>query len=36
MLDAIGKGVSVMEIEWGLDSDLTNIIENIEYVHPKN
>ena len=35
MLDAIGKGVSVMEIEWGLDSDLTNIIENIEYVHPK-
>lgn len=35
MLDAIAKGVSVMEIEWGLDSDLTNIIENIEYVHPK-
>ena len=35
MLDAIGKGVSVMEIEWGLDSNLANIIENIEYVYPK-
>lgn len=35
MLDAIGKGVSVMEIEWGVDTDGTNIIENIEYVHPK-
>lgn len=35
MLDAIGKGVSVMEIEWGVDTDGANIIENIEYVHPK-
>ena len=35
MLDAIGKGVSVMEIEWGIDTDGSNIIENIEYVHPK-
>lgn len=35
MLDAIGKGVSVMEIEWGIDIDGANIIENIEYVHPK-
>ena len=24
-----------MEIEWGLDSNLANIIENIEYVYPK-
>lgn len=35
MLDAIGKGVSVMEIEWGVDTDGANIIEDIEYVHPK-
>lgn len=35
MLDAIGKGVSVMEIEWDVDTDGANIIENIEYVHPK-
>lgn len=35
MLDAIGKGVSVMEIEWGVAADGTNIIENLEYVHPK-
>ena len=35
MLDAIGKGVSVMEIAWGIDTDGANIIENIEYVHPK-
>lgn len=35
MLDAIGKGVSVMEIEWGVDTEGSNIIENIEYVHPK-
>lgn len=35
MLDAIGKGVSVMEIEWGIDSFGANIIKNIEYVHPK-
>ncbi len=35
MLDAIGKGISIMEIEWGVDIDGNNIIENIEYVHPK-
>ncbi len=35
MLDAIGKGVSVLEIEWGVDTGGANIIENIEYVHPK-
>lgn len=35
MLDAIGKGVSVMEIEWGTGTDGADIIENIEYVHPK-
>lgn len=35
MLDAVGKGVSIMEIEWGTDASGANIIENIEYVHPK-
>lgn len=35
LLDAIGKGVSVMEIEWGIDASGANVIENIEYVHPK-
>lgn len=35
ILDAIGKGISVMEIEWGVDSSGYNIIEDIEYVHPK-
>ncbi|MDE6234113.1 MAG: DUF935 domain-containing protein, partial [Lachnospiraceae bacterium] len=35
MLDAIGKGVSVMEIEWDIDISGANIIKNIEYVHPK-
>lgn len=35
MLDAIGKGLSVMEIEWGTGADGSNVIEDIEYVHPK-
>lgn len=35
MLDAIGKGVSVMEIEWGVNAEGLNIITDIEYVHPK-
>lgn len=35
ILDAIGKGISVMEIEWGINTDGANIIENIEYIHPK-
>ena len=35
MLDAIGKGISISEIEWGVDNQGRNIIENIEWVHPK-
>ncbi len=35
LLDAIGKGISIMELEWGTDADGADIIENIEYVHPK-
>jgi len=35
MLDAIGKGISIMELSWELDDDGRNIIDDIEYVHPK-
>lgn len=35
LLDAIGKGISVMEIEWGVSKNLANTINNIDYVHPK-
>lgn len=35
MLDAIGKGISIMELLWEVDEDGSNVIEDIEYVHPK-
>lgn len=35
LLDAIGKGIGVLEIEWGVDEAGFNVIENMEYVHPK-
>lgn len=35
MLDAIGKGISVLEILWGIDSNGVNVIEDIQYVHSK-
>ena len=35
LLDAIGKGISVSEIEWGLSQEGYNIIKNIEWVHSK-
>lgn len=35
MLDAIGKGISISEITWGVSSEGYNIIEDIEWVHPK-
>lgn len=35
MLDAIGKGVSIMEIVWGVDSDGYDVIDDIQYVHQK-
>lgn len=35
LLDAIGKGVSIMEIIWGVDSDGFDVIEDIRYVHQK-
>ena len=34
MLDAIGKGISIMELAWTVE-DGKNVIEDIEYVHPK-
>lgn len=34
LLDAIGKGISVMEIDWGI-KDGNNVIEDIRHVHPK-
>lgn len=35
LLDAVGKGISVMEIIWGTDREGHNIIESIDYIHPK-
>ena len=35
LLDAIGKGVSIMEIIWDVDSDGFDVIEDIRYVHQK-
>lgn len=35
MLDAIGKGISIMELAWTVE-DGRNVIEDIEYVHPKS
>lgn len=34
-LDAIGKGISILELSWGIDRDGCNVITDIEYVHPK-
>lgn len=34
MLDAIGKGISIMEIDWTVE-DGKNVIRDVEYVHPK-
>lgn len=35
MLDAIGKGISVMEIEWEVDGKFQNVIRDIRMVHAK-
>lgn len=34
-LDALGKGISILEIQWGMDQNGANAIKDIEYVHPK-
>lgn len=35
MMDAVGKGISICEIMWGVSPDLRNVIDGIEWVHPK-
>ncbi len=35
MLDAIGKGVSMMELSWDVDGELQDVVTDIQYVHPK-
>lgn len=35
LMDAVGKGTSVMELVWGLDSQGRNVVDDILYVHPK-
>jgi len=35
ILDCIGKGISISEIEWGISTEGYNVIKSIEWVHPK-
>lgn len=35
ILDAIGKGISISEITWGVDGQGRNVVEDITWVHPK-
>ena len=35
ILDAVGKGISLSEITWGVDSQGWNVVEDITWVHPK-
>lgn len=35
ILDAVGKGISISEIDWELDSSGNFVIAGIEWVHPK-
>lgn len=35
ILDAVGKGISLSEITWGLDRQGRNVVEDITWVHPK-
>ena len=35
LLDAIGKGVSIMELIWGVGTDGYDVIDDIRYVHQK-
>lgn len=35
LLDAIGKGISILELSWAIDEDGRNVIDGIEYVHQK-
>lgn len=35
VLDAVGKGISISEIVWGLDRQGRNVVEDITWIHPK-
>lgn len=35
ILDAVGKGISISEITWGVDGQGHNVVEDITWVHPK-
>lgn len=35
MLDAIGKGISILELFWDIDKDGRNVIRSIDWVNPK-
>lgn len=35
MLDAIGKGISILELDWGMNGDGYNVVDAIHWVHPK-
>lgn len=35
LMDAVGKGISIMEIVWDIDSQGRNTVKDILYVHPK-
>ena len=35
ILDAVGKGISLSEITWGVDSQGRNVVEDITWVNPK-
>lgn len=35
ILDAVGKGISISEITWGIDGQGWNIVEDITWIHPK-
>ncbi len=35
LMDAVGKGTSIMELVWGLDEHGRNVVDDILYVHPK-
>lgn len=35
VLDAVGKGISISEITWGVDAQGRNVVEDITWIHPK-
>lgn len=35
LMDAVGKGISIMELVWGVNRQGRNVVDDILYVHPK-